>query len=168
MRCMRSPSLDWPMLPKLAQNVSIERAKLSCRRTHGNLCECVKAAGLEWQGRAHSGLDDARNTARLAASLLAGGATLAVTEAFDGGEVRGLRQRKLFPDRCCLPCQHVIGGALLPDSAFLSVLSGSCHPGRVSLLMPGPQGCQETPDHGRCWQVEWAVRVWHPSTAVYS
>lgn len=66
----------------------------------GNLRDCVEAAGLEWQGRAHSGLDDARNTARLAAALLAGGAKLAVSGAFDSCELGGLRQRKLFPDRC--------------------------------------------------------------------
>ena len=70
------------------------------RRLQGNLRDCVEAAGLEWQGRAHSGLDDARNTARLAAALLAGGAKLAATGAFDSCELGGLRQRKLFPDRC--------------------------------------------------------------------
>lgn len=30
----------------------------------GNLRESVEAAGLTWQGRAHSAIDDARNTAR--------------------------------------------------------------------------------------------------------
>ena len=69
------------------------------RRVQGNLRDCVEAAGLEWQGWAHSGLDDARNTAQLAATLLAGGAKLAVSGAFDSFELGGLRQRKLFPDR---------------------------------------------------------------------
>lgn len=30
----------------------------------GNLRQSVEAAGLTWQGRAHSAIDDARNTAR--------------------------------------------------------------------------------------------------------
>lgn len=30
----------------------------------GNLRTSVEAAGLEWEGRAHSAIDDARNTAR--------------------------------------------------------------------------------------------------------
>ena len=68
-------------------------------RVHGNLRTCVEAAGVTWEGRAHSGLDDARNTARLAAALLAGGACLSVTGCFPGCGPRGLRQCTLFPDR---------------------------------------------------------------------
>ncbi len=66
---------------------------------HGNLRKCVEAAGVAWEGRTHSGLDDARNTARLAAALLAGGAALTVTGFFPGCDPGGLRQRTLFPDR---------------------------------------------------------------------
>ncbi|VAH75399.1 unnamed protein product [Triticum turgidum subsp. durum] len=35
-----------------------------------NLQEAVRAAGLDWEGRLHCGLDDARNTARLLAELM--------------------------------------------------------------------------------------------------
>lgn len=38
--------------------------------------------GLIWEGRAHSGLDDALNTARLAVKLLQSGVKLRVTESF--------------------------------------------------------------------------------------
>ncbi len=72
---------------------------LERRRVHGNLRKCVEAAGMAWEGRMHSGLDDARNTARLAAALLAGGAALTVTGFFPGCDPGGLRQRTLFPDR---------------------------------------------------------------------
>ncbi|WIA29578.1 hypothetical protein OEZ86_012070 [Tetradesmus obliquus] len=39
-------------------------------KQRGNLRTCVEAAGLRWQGRQHSGLDDALNTARLAIKLM--------------------------------------------------------------------------------------------------
>ncbi|GFH31106.1 exonuclease domain-containing protein [Haematococcus lacustris] len=35
----------------------------------GNLKASVETVGLTWQGRAHSGLDDARNTANLALGM---------------------------------------------------------------------------------------------------
>ena len=79
-------------------NLHFDRG-LERRRVHGNLRKCVEAAGVAWEGRMHSGLDDARNTARLAAALLAGGAALTVTGFFPGCDPGGLRQRTLFPDR---------------------------------------------------------------------
>jgi hypothetical protein len=48
----------------------------------GNLPRCVAAAGLKWEGRAHSGLDDARNEARLAAHLMCRGVRFAVSGSF--------------------------------------------------------------------------------------
>lgn len=138
------------------------------RRVQGNLRDCVEAAGLEWQGRAHSGLDDARNTARLAAALLAGGAKLAISGAFDSCELGGLRQRKLFPDRYKpAPAQHMATGGAMRCCAYiqpcLPMLKRS--PGQRNA---GLQGCQEAPNHGCGWQVERAVRVWHACTAVHS
>lgn len=62
----------------------------------------VEAAGLQWEGRAHSGLDDARNTAKLAAQLIRMGAVIDVTGAFDPADLPGggkMRQATLFPDR---------------------------------------------------------------------
>ncbi|KAF5729333.1 hypothetical protein HS088_TW21G01498 [Tripterygium wilfordii] len=46
-----------------------------------NLKEAVEMAGLAWQGRAHCGLDDAKNTARLLALLMHKGFKFAITNS---------------------------------------------------------------------------------------
>ncbi|KAK6934008.1 Exonuclease, RNase T/DNA polymerase III, partial [Dillenia turbinata] len=46
-----------------------------------NLKEAVELAGLDWQGRAHCGLDDARNTARLLALLMHRGFKFSITNS---------------------------------------------------------------------------------------
>ncbi|ERM98132.1 uncharacterized protein LOC18426125 [Amborella trichopoda] len=46
-----------------------------------NLKEAVQRAGLEWEGRAHCGLDDARNTARLLSHLMSRGFRFSITNS---------------------------------------------------------------------------------------
>ncbi|CAI9765043.1 unnamed protein product [Fraxinus pennsylvanica] len=46
-----------------------------------NLKEAVQMAGLPWQGRAHCGLDDAKNTARLLALLMHKGFKFSITNS---------------------------------------------------------------------------------------
>ncbi|KAJ1432578.1 Ribonuclease H-like superfamily [Sesbania bispinosa] len=46
-----------------------------------NLKEAVEMAGLAWQGRAHCGLDDAKNTARLLALLMHRGFKFSITSS---------------------------------------------------------------------------------------
>lgn len=46
-----------------------------------NLKEAVQLAGLAWQGRAHCGLDDAKNTARLLALFMHKGIKLSITDS---------------------------------------------------------------------------------------
>lgn len=46
-----------------------------------NLKEAVQMAGLAWQGRAHCGLDDAKNTARLLAYLMRKGFKFSFTDS---------------------------------------------------------------------------------------
>ncbi|PKU63021.1 putative exonuclease domain-containing protein [Dendrobium catenatum] len=46
-----------------------------------NLKEAVQLAGLAWEGRAHCGLDDARNTARLLSVLMRQGFRLSITNS---------------------------------------------------------------------------------------
>uniref|UniRef100_A0A2P2MMW8 Uncharacterized protein MANES_04G156500 n=2 Tax=Rhizophora mucronata TaxID=61149 RepID=A0A2P2MMW8_RHIMU len=46
-----------------------------------NLKEAVEMAGLAWQGRAHCGLDDAKNTARLLALLMHMGIKFSITNS---------------------------------------------------------------------------------------
>eukprot|EP00249_Psilotum_nudum_P005075 c18551_g1_i1 orf=339-1553(-) len=47
-----------------------------------NLKAAVEAAGLKWEGRPHSGLDDAKNTARLALEVMRHGLCLTITNSF--------------------------------------------------------------------------------------
>ena len=44
-----------------------------------NLQEAVRAAGLDWEGRLHCGLDDAHNTARLLAEIMRRGVKITIT-----------------------------------------------------------------------------------------
>ncbi|KAL5580332.1 hypothetical protein UlMin_012774 [Ulmus minor] len=46
-----------------------------------NLKEAVQLAGLAWEGRAHCGLDDAKNTARLLTNLMHRGFQFAITNS---------------------------------------------------------------------------------------
>lgn len=46
-----------------------------------NLKEAVQLAGLSWEGRAHCGLDDAKNTARLLAHLMHHGFRYTITDS---------------------------------------------------------------------------------------
>ncbi|KAL4437325.1 hypothetical protein ABPG75_004464 [Micractinium tetrahymenae] len=55
----------------------------------GNLRASVEAAGLAWQGRAHSAIDDAFNTARLAVKLMQGGLILGITGSFGNLDASG-------------------------------------------------------------------------------
>ncbi len=65
-------------------------------RVQGGLAEACAAAGVAWEGHAHSGLDDARNTARLAAKLIARGAVLSLTGGFAGHVPAAPRQGTLM------------------------------------------------------------------------
>lgn len=51
-----------------------------------NLKEAVEKAGLSWQGRAHCGLDDARNTACLLALLMHRGFKFSITNSLTRDE----------------------------------------------------------------------------------
>lgn len=48
-----------------------------------NLKEAVEKSGLTWEGRAHCGLDDAKNTARLLALLMRKGFKFSITNSLD-------------------------------------------------------------------------------------
>ncbi|PRW45744.1 ERI1 exoribonuclease 2-like [Chlorella sorokiniana] len=58
-------------------------------KARGNLRASVEAAGLQWEGRAHSAIDDARNTARLAIKLMLRGVILGITGSFSGVDASG-------------------------------------------------------------------------------
>ncbi|XP_048135137.1 3'-5' exoribonuclease 1-like isoform X1 [Rhodamnia argentea] len=60
-----------------------------------NLREAVEVAGLTWHGRAHCGLDDAKNTASLLIVLLRRGTRLSITNSLT-----------LYDNDCTLISQH--------------------------------------------------------------
>lgn len=73
------------------------KAKGTCHGLRGH----VTYAGVTWEGREHSGLDDATNTARLAAAVIRQGSLLSITDSFkiyaaDGSKIeRVLKKRPL-------------------------------------------------------------------------
>ena len=64
-------------------------------RAQGGLAEACAAARVPWEGAAHCGLDDARNTARLAAKCVAKGAVLQINGGFAGFVPAAPRQATL-------------------------------------------------------------------------
>jgi len=55
-------------------------------RRPAGLAGALRDLGLAFEGREHSGLDDARNTAKLASRLVADGCCLTVTSRMNGGQ----------------------------------------------------------------------------------
>lgn len=64
----------------------------------GNLRTSCKMLGVEWQGQAHSGLDDARNTAQLAAAMIKRGAVFTLTDSFIGLDSTGRKRQTTLAD----------------------------------------------------------------------
>ncbi|KAG2448643.1 hypothetical protein HYH02_006530 [Chlamydomonas schloesseri] len=76
---------EWRQLPRppyLRRWCNLKRLFTQRYKRTSNLRACVESLGLEWQGRAHSGLDDSRNTAALVAKMARDGAVLRVTDSF--------------------------------------------------------------------------------------
>ncbi|GIL50825.1 hypothetical protein Vafri_6953 [Volvox africanus] len=69
-------------LPFLRRWCNLKRVYTNRYRRTNSLQKCVEAVGLRWHGRAHSGLDDSRNTAALVAKMVRDGCVLQVTDAF--------------------------------------------------------------------------------------
>lgn len=63
-----------------------------------NLKEAVEMAGLAWQGRAHCGLDDAKNTARLLAFLMHRGFRFSITNSLLSQTAEQVSMGKHFPE----------------------------------------------------------------------
>lgn len=64
-----------------------------------NLKEAVEMAGLPWQGRAHCGLDDAKNTARLLALLMHRGFKFSITNSLMWQATDASLACNQFPER---------------------------------------------------------------------
>jgi len=70
-----------------------------------NLKEAVQLAGLTWEGRAHCGLDDARNTARLLALMMHRGFKFSITNSLVWQPAPQAATCLLSPDRSPDPVQ---------------------------------------------------------------
>ncbi|XBI17185.1 hypothetical protein VPH35_059291 [Triticum aestivum] len=66
------------------------------------LQEAVRAAGLDWEGRLHCGLDDARNTARLLVELMLRGVKMTITGSLASPPPIHQKQQlpQLLPSSC--------------------------------------------------------------------
>ncbi|MCO5557858.1 hypothetical protein L7F22_011430 [Adiantum nelumboides] len=62
-----------------------------------NLRKAVEVSGLKWTGRAHCGLDDAMNTAKLAVELMRRGTILTVTGSLETGSLVTKIRRPQWP-----------------------------------------------------------------------
>ncbi|GMY16002.1 ERI1 exoribonuclease 2 [Fagus crenata] len=90
-----------------------------------NLKEAVQLAGLVWEGRAHCGLDDAKNTARLLAHLMHRGFRYSITDS-----LMCQPAECSFPMQRFLDCQSVYAQQSFrikhPSLPFIQ-----CHPFQV-------------------------------------
>ncbi|XP_031252920.1 uncharacterized protein LOC116110848 [Pistacia vera] len=132
-----------------------------------NLKEAVEMAGLPWQGRAHCGLDDAKNTARLLALLMHRGFKFSITNSLMWQATDASLACTQFPERMPFSPHQV------HKPKDLHVLQFQYHPycfcgvksSKGMVWKPGPKqgsvffGCGNwTVTRGaRCHYFEWAT-----------
>lgn len=131
-----------------------------------NLKEAVEMAGLAWQGRAHCGLDDAKNTARLLALLMHRGFKFSITNSLMWQTNDGSLTWNQFPERIFLPPHQLHKQMDLQNSIFQYHPSCFCgvKSSKGMVRKPGPKqgsvffGCGNwTVTRGaRCHFFEWA------------
>jgi ERI1 exoribonuclease 2 len=113
-----------------------------------NLKEAVQMAGLVWEGRAHCGLDDALNTARLLAVLMHRGFKFTITSSMSHYDHTSLPKPKELPLPVCPPPQPYQYHFLTADPIKDSVMPMYCFCGVLSrknwVRRPGPT-------QGRCF-----------------
>ncbi|CAN6166022.1 unnamed protein product [Urochloa humidicola] len=108
-----------------------------------NLQEAVREAGLQWDGRLHCGLDDARNTARLLVELMLRGIAISITASLP---LRPQPEQEPEPEPLSQPQVHQ---HLMPANQNLSLCVGGavaadccCYCGMVMrrgmVMAPGP------------------------------
>ncbi|KAK3126946.1 hypothetical protein QOZ80_7AG0565650 [Eleusine coracana subsp. coracana] len=107
-----------------------------------NLQEAVKEAGLQWVGRLHCGLDDARNTAYLLVELMRRGVAISITGSLASKEVEAPPPPNPQPQPQTVGLNLGIGSGgtgAVPCCCFCGVAS------RCGVMMvPGPM-------QGRCF-----------------
>ncbi|KAM0900192.1 hypothetical protein ACQ4PT_020805 [Festuca glaucescens] len=106
------------------------------------LQEAVRAAGLQWEGRLHCGLDDARNTARLLVEIMWRGARIAITGSLAPPPIQHKEEEEEQPHT------SLCGGAVGACFCYCGVASRG---GVVAMV--GPL-------QGRCY---WGCGNWTPT-----
>lgn len=104
-----------------------------------NLKEAVQLSGLAWEGRAHCGLDDARNTARLLALLMRGGFRFSITNSMISQSTTDPAQPPQKPKELICPAVPIPHPFIDPIYCFCGVMSMKC-----VVRKPGPT-------QGRCF-----------------
>lgn len=140
--------------------------KVPFQRVFGKVCcnlkEAVEKASLVWQGRAHCGLDDAKNTARLLAHLMKTGLKLSITNSLTSESAN-----------YSVPDNQAPAYIYSPPVYFMPPpnLRPYCYCGAKSAMgftrQPGPMqnsyffGCGNCSDNrgSTCQYFEWASRV---------
>lgn len=98
-----------------------------------NLRKAVEASGLKWAGRAHCGLDDAMNTARLAVELMRRGTILTVTGSLEAEVSVTKVRRPQWPGMC-------------PKATSVKCSSSDTQPSVGHINGSGLSKLEETPD----------------------
>uniref|UniRef100_A0ACD5UZG7 Uncharacterized protein n=1 Tax=Avena sativa TaxID=4498 RepID=A0ACD5UZG7_AVESA len=97
-----------------------------------NLQEAVREAGLEWEGRLHCGLDDARNTAHLLVELMRRGAKIEITGSLAPVPLIREKQQQQKP---CISPYRITGSLALPPRIGQQPHASPC---RGVVAVPGP------------------------------
>ncbi|KAK9283578.1 hypothetical protein L1049_011826 [Liquidambar formosana] len=134
-----------------------------------NLKEAVQLAGLAWQGRAHCGLDDAKNTARLLALLMRRGFKFSITSSLmwqSADHSLTLKQYQQYPEHQSFPPHqpHKLKDLHIPIYQFHPHCFCGVKSSKGMVRKPGPKqgslffGCGNwTASRGaRCHYFEWA------------
>ncbi|RUS89212.1 hypothetical protein EGW08_003022 [Elysia chlorotica] len=95
--------------------------KFYSRRPEG-LNGALKELGIEFEGRQHSGLDDAKNTARLAWRMICDGCVMAITKSLKTGK-QGFVERTSIPPAT----QKPVGSSSLNQQSRLSTVDSTWH-----------------------------------------
>ncbi|XP_050232831.1 uncharacterized protein LOC126681332 [Mercurialis annua] len=129
-----------------------------------NLKEAVEMAGLAWQGRAHCGLDDAKNTARLLALLMHRGIKFSITNSLMWQTTDCSLAWKPSPDSQPSPYQpYKMKEVQVPVLQYFPICYCGVKSSKAMIRKPGPKqgsyfyGCGNwTAARGpRCQYFEW-------------
>ncbi|KAM8961246.1 ERI1 exoribonuclease 2 [Pelodytes ibericus] len=115
--------------------------KLFYNRKPKGLNGALQDLGIEFSGREHSGLDDSRNTARLAWRMICDGCVMKITKSLD--QVRP----KIFPARPpqVLPAQDSVSGAS-DDVQTSTIIKTDSQPAEVASALPQNNRISKAPE----------------------